>query len=177
MPQVYCTCNYQVVVAIIFLRQHNSRMQEDPKYVDAWGYVLRLQSQVVARIEEDLKRQGEISLTWYDVLLTLDNSPGKRLRMSEIAERIVLSRSALTRSVDKLEAEGYLKRERCRDDERGAYAVLAKKGERALARARPVYWAGIKRYFADSLTDSDITSLERILEKIVTHFHVLSVSA
>ena len=70
-------------------------MDADPKYIDAWGYILRLQSLVVARIEEDLKRKGEISLTWYDVLLALDNAPGKRLRMSEIAERIVLSRSAL----------------------------------------------------------------------------------
>ena len=62
------------------------RMDADPKYIDAWGYILRLQSLVVARIEEDLKRKGEISLTWYDVLLALDNAPGKRLRMSELAE-------------------------------------------------------------------------------------------
>jgi len=149
-------------------------MRGDPKYIDAWGYLLRLQSQVVARIEEDLKQQGEISLTWYDVLLALDNAPEKRLRMSEVADRIVLSRSALTRSVDKLEAEGYLRRERCRHDERGAYAVLTKKGERALTRARPVYWAGIKKYFAGNLTDTDISNLESILEKIVIHFQDIS---
>jgi DNA-binding MarR family transcriptional regulator len=149
-------------------------VQEDPKYIDAWGYVLRLQSQVVARIEEDLKRRGEISLTWYDVLLTLEKAIGKRLRMSEIADRIVLSRSALTRSVDKLEAEGYLKREPCRHDERGAYAVLTKKGARALARARPVYWAGIRKYFAAGLTNADISSLESLLEKIVSHFQETS---
>ena len=148
-----------------FLWGHNYRVQ-DPKYVETWGCLLRLQSQVVARIEEDLKKQGEISLTWYDVLLALENAPGNRLRMSEIADQIVLSRSALTRSVDKLEAEGYLRRERCSHDERGAYGVLTKKGQRALAEARPVYWAGIKKYFAGNLTEADISNLERILEKI-----------
>ncbi len=145
-------------------------MKEDPKYIDAWGYLLRLQAEVVSRIEADLKEQGEISLTWYDVLLTLDNSPEKRLRMSEIADRIVLSRSALTRSVDRLEKEGFLKREQCGHDARGAYAVLTKKGQTALSKARPVYWAGIKKYFADSLPDADISSLDRIFEKILTRF-------
>ena len=77
-----------------------------------------------------------------------------------------MSRSALTRSVDKLEAEGYLRRERCSHDERGAYGVLTRKGQRALAEARPVYWAGIKKYFAGNLTEADISNLERILEKI-----------
>jgi DNA-binding MarR family transcriptional regulator len=144
-------------------------MREDPKYVEAWACLLRLQAQVVARVEEDLKKRGEIPLTWYDVLLALDNAPGKRLRMSEIADRIVLSRSALTRSVDKLEAGGYLKRERCSHDERGAYAVLTKEGHRALTKARPVYWAGIKTYFASTLTDADVLDLERILGKIPRH--------
>ena len=152
-----------------FFEEHNWSVQ-DPKYVDVWGCLLRLQSQVVARIEEDLKEEGEISLTWYDVLLALENAPENRLRMGEIADRIVLSRSALTRSVDKLEAEGYLRRERCSHDERGAYAVLTKNGQRALAEARPVYWAGIKKYFAGNLTDADISSLESILEKILAHF-------
>ena len=148
-----------------FLWKHNYRVQ-DPKYVEAWGCLLRLQSQVASRIEEDLREQGEISLTWYEVLLALESAPGNRLRMSEIADQIVLSRSALTRSVDKLEAEGFLRRERCSHDERGAYGVLTKKGQRALAEARPVYWAGIKKYFAGNLTEADISNLERILEKI-----------
>ena len=71
-----------------FLREHNYLVQ-DPKYVEAWGSLLRLQSQVVARIEEALREQGEISLTWYDAPLAPENAPGSRLRMSEIADRIV----------------------------------------------------------------------------------------
>ena len=138
-------------------------MRKDPKYVEAWGHLLRLQARVVARIEEDLRKSGKIPLTWYDVLLALDNTTEKRLRMSEIADRIVLSRSALTRSVGKLEAEGYLKRERCSHDERGAYAVLTRKGRRALTEARPVYWAGIKKYFAANMTAAGISDLKGLL--------------
>ena len=135
----------------------------NPKYVEAWGHLLRLQARVVARIEEDLRKSGKIPLTWYGVLLALDNTTEKRLRMSEIADRIVLSRSALTRSVGKLEAEGYLKRERCSHDERGAYAVLTRKGRRALTEARPVYWAGIKKYFATNMTTAEISDLKGLL--------------
>jgi DNA-binding MarR family transcriptional regulator len=145
-------------------------MPDDPKYIDAWGSLLRLEAVVVAAIEPELKVHGEISLTWYDVLLVLDNAPEKRVRMSEIADRIVLSRSALSRSVDRLEDEGYLKRERCGHDERGAYAVLTPKGARALTKARPVYWAGIKKHFAGSLSAAEIATLDRILTKILESF-------
>ncbi len=145
-------------------------MADDPDYIDAWGSLLRIEAVVVAAIEQELKQHGEISLTWYDVLLVLDKAPEKRGRMSEIADRIVLSRSALTRSIDRLEAEGYLKRERCGHDERGAYATMTKKGVRALAKARPVYWAGIKKHFASSLTHAEISELERILQKVLTAF-------
>jgi hypothetical protein len=58
-----CNCNYKVALAMSLLGKHNCLVQ-DPKYVDAWGCLLRLQSQVVARIEEDLKKEGETSLTW-----------------------------------------------------------------------------------------------------------------
>jgi DNA-binding MarR family transcriptional regulator len=145
-------------------------MPADPKYIDAWGSLLRIQSVVVAAIEQELKLHGEISLTWYDVLLVLDKAPEKRLRMSEVANRIVLSRSAVTRSVDRLEDEGYLRRERCGHDERGAYAVLTPKGARALSKARPVYWAGITKHFAGSLTETEISTLDRILTKVLDAF-------
>jgi DNA-binding MarR family transcriptional regulator len=147
-----------------------SGVRVDPEYVEAWGHLLRLQARVVARIEADLRKSDKIALTWYDVLLTLDNTTEKRLRMSEIAERIVLSRSALTRSVDRLEAEGFLKRERCSQDERGAYAVLTKKGRRALTEARRVYWAGIRKHFASNMTAAEISDLRSILEGAVTRF-------
>jgi DNA-binding MarR family transcriptional regulator len=138
-------------------------MRKEPKYVEAWGHLLRLQARVVARIEEDLRKSGKIPLTWYDVLLALNETNEKRLRMSEIADRIVLSRSALTRSVGRLAAEGYLKRERCRHDERGAYAVLTRNGRRALTEARPVYWAGIRKHFAAKMTAAEISDLKGIL--------------
>jgi DNA-binding MarR family transcriptional regulator len=163
-------CSETIALATTFSGGYVYCVPEDPKYIDAWGYLLRLQAEVIGHIEADLKEQGHISLTWYDVLLSLDNAPDRRLRMSEIADRIVLSRSALTRSVDRLQKEGYLKREPCGHDARGAYAVLTKKGVAAVTQARPVYWAGIKKYFADGLTDSELEVLDSSFSKILTHF-------
>jgi len=144
-------------------------VRSDPLYVDAWGRLLRLHAEVVARIEADLHQHGLIPLTWYDVLLALENAPRHRLRLSEVAEKIVLSRSALTRSAARLIEEGYLRREPCAEDERGAYAILTKKGKEALARARPVYWAAIRKYFAAALSDDETRTLEGILGRIVAH--------
>ena len=141
-------------------------MNDDPPYIDAWGYLLRVHAEVIARVEAALAEQNEISLTWYDVLLSLENAPAKRLRMSELAKAIVLSRSALTRSVDKLEQQGYLRRERCEQDDRGAYATLTKRGERAIVRARPIYWAAVKKFFGSPLNASEIATLIGVLRKV-----------
>ncbi|MDB6034275.1 MAG: transcriptional regulator, MarR family [Verrucomicrobiales bacterium] len=145
-------------------------MQDEPVSVDAWGYLLRIHAELTSRIEADLEAQGHISLTWYDVLLVLDNAPEKQLRMNEIAEKIVLSRSALSRSAAKLVEEGYIKKETCPEDERGAFAVLTKKGQQALAQARPVYWAGIQKYFAAGLTEGEINQLVSTFEKVMKRF-------
>jgi DNA-binding MarR family transcriptional regulator len=142
-------------------------MHDEPAYIDAWGYLLRIHAELTARIEADLEAEGRISLTWYDVLLVLDNAPEKRLRLNEIAEKIVLSRSALSRSSARLVQEGYIKKETCAEDERGAYAVLTKKGQQALAQARPVYWAGIRKYFAAGLTDAEVHQLVSTFEKVM----------
>ena len=141
-------------------------MQEDPKYVDAWGYLLQLQSKVVARIEEDLKRQGEISLTWYDVLLTLDNSPGKRLRMSEIADRTISTRSAITRTIDRLVAREWVYRVRSTDDQRGYYAELTDLGASVLREIAPGHVAAVRANLIDLLTESEMAALRDIGEKV-----------
>ena len=141
-----------------------SKRDADP--VEAWGYFLRLHAEIVARIEADLAAAGCISLTWYDVLLAVDESPAKRLRMSDIAKEIVLSRSALTRSVDRLVDAGYLRREDCPKDRRGCYAAITPAGEKALAKAWPVYRKGIQTHFSDPLDPGDVPLLLGLLRKV-----------
>lgn len=127
--------------------------------ITAWRGLINIQSRVVAQIERDLVAASCIPLGWYDVLLPLSRATGQKLRLHELAEHAVLSRSGLTRLVDRLESEGLLRRESCPDDRRGYHAVLTATGEEALRRAWPVYKAGIEQYFARHLSTAQINML------------------
>lgn len=122
---------------------------------------------LVNQIERALLEAGVVPLSWYDVLFALYEAPERRLRMSELASAIVLSRSGLTRLVDRLEAEGLLARERLASDRRGAFAVLTEKGVEAMRRAWPVYARGIQEHFARFLNDEEA----RIVTKIFRRMH------
>lgn len=149
-------------------------MQLDSPYMDAWDSLVRIHNRVIARLDADLAKDAAISLTWYNILSVLADSPELRLRMSEIADRIVLSRSALTRSMDKLVAAGLIARETCPEDERGAYGSLTSKGQDALRHARPIYSRGVQAYFATELTDSDTKSLKPVMDKILVCLNAAS---
>src|SRR5437879_4315524 len=97
-------------------------------HLAAWRALLNAHAAVIDLIEHELAAEKQLSLSAYDVLLTLQMAPEHRLRMHEIADALVLSRSGLTRRIDGLESEGYLVRERSTSDRRGAYAVLTLKG-------------------------------------------------
>src|ERR671921_132950 len=90
----------------------------------AWSALLLTQARLMREMERELAASGVILPELYDVLLALDRAPDHRLRLSELADHIVLSRSGLTRLVDRLEKHGLLRREQCPEDRRGAYAVL-----------------------------------------------------
>lgn len=141
----------------------------DDFHVAAWRAFLNAHAAVVHRIEEDLAQAERLPLSSYDVLFTLYEAPEHRLRMHEIAEQVVLSRSGLTRLIDRLEKEGLLYRERCYDDRRGAYAVLSEKGLTALRSAWPVYAHGIQKNFADLLTDEEVNVITQALERVNEH--------
>ena len=106
-------------------------------------------------------------MVWYDVLLVVSKAPEKRLRFAEIADRIVLTRSGLSRCIANLEKKGYIKREKCEEDKRGAYAILTDKGQKALKSAWPVYRNGISETFIDRLSSKDIKQLDEIFDKIL----------
>ncbi len=128
---------------------------------------MRIHSNSTVAIESALSQNGQISLIWYDVLLVVSKAPKKRLRFAEIADRIVLTRSGLSRCIANLEKKGYLKREKCKEDKRGAFAILTDKGQRALKSAWPIYRNGISEMFIDRLSSEDITKLNEIFDKIL----------
>jgi DNA-binding MarR family transcriptional regulator len=133
----------------------------------AWRAFINAHASVIDCIERELAQAGQLPLTSYDVLVALAEAPDQRLRMNDLARRVVvLSRSGVTRLADRLEAEGLLRRERTAEDRRGAYAVLTEKGQEALDRARPIYARGIAAHFSRFLSDEEVQVLTSALERI-----------
>jgi DNA-binding MarR family transcriptional regulator len=131
-------------------------------YVSFW--------RVFAAIEADLATAGLPSLSWYDALYELYLAPGRHLRMNELARSALLSRSGLTRLVDKLEQEKLIERKSCPSDGRVQHAQLTDKGIEVLRRIWPVYRAGIAKYFAVHLTAAEARELEAALAKVAAAF-------
>ena len=123
--------------------------------LEAWEAFVFAHAAAVGRIERDLAREDVVSLAWYDVLVALAHAPDRRLRLNELAERVVLSRSGLSRLVDRIEAAGLIVREPSPDDRRGAYAVLTEAGATAQREAWPRYAAGIAKHFSRHLSDEE----------------------
>ena len=123
---------------------------EDPA-VDAWRGLLVAHSRLVPAVEADLRAAGQIPLSWYDVLLELNAAPERRLRMSELGQRVVLSRTRVSRIMDELAAAGLAGRQPDQADGRSSFAVLTAAGRDALRRAWPVYRDAIRRHLAAGL--------------------------
>jgi DNA-binding MarR family transcriptional regulator len=132
----------------------------------AWRSFLTAHAALINKIERELLEAEVVPLSWYDVLFALYDAPGQRLRMNELASAIVLSRSGLTRLVDRLEAEGLLTRERSASDRRGAFAVLTEKGVAAMREAWPVYAKGIDEHFARFLSDEEARILTGVFQRM-----------
>jgi DNA-binding MarR family transcriptional regulator len=125
----------------------------------AWGGLLRAHARLTKALDVDLVSAHGLPLTSYEVLLRLADSPDGRLRMSELAESVLLSRSGLTRLVDRLERQDLLRRESCPSDRRGAYAVITQRGRELFDRARSTHLDGVRRRFLDHLSEDELRSL------------------
>ena len=133
----------------------------------AWRAFITAQATVVEKVERALLEAGLPPLGWYDVLLELSAAPACRLRMHELARAVVLSRSGLTRLVDRLERAGLLRREPDPADRRGSYAVLTDEGREMLRRMWPVYAAGIAEHFGRHLSDDEAHALTEALSRVL----------
>ena len=136
--------------------------------VDAWRGLLVAHSRLVPAVEADLRAAGQIPLPWYDVLLELNAAPGRRLRMSELGQRTVLSRTRVSRVVDELAAAGLAERQPDQADGRSSFAALTLAGREALRRAWPVYRQAIHRQLAARLTPQQCRDLATLLGQLIT---------
>lgn len=133
----------------------------------AWQTFITAHAVVIELIEQELAEAKQLPLSSYDVLLALVQAPNRRLRMHELAQAVLLSRSGLTRLVDRLEQEGLLARDRSGHDRRATYAVLTLKGFRAFRQAWPIYAQGILKHFAHHLTEQEMSTLSQLLGRVV----------
>ena len=133
----------------------------------AWRGMLRIHTALIRALDAELDAAHGLPLTSYDVLIYLQNAPQKRLRMAELADSVLLSRSGVTRLVDRLEREGLLVRDACDDDGRGLSAVLTRKGEEVLERARPTHLAGVRERFLSHFSEDELEQMAAYWERVL----------
>ena len=134
----------------------------DPRLA-AWRAFLMAHALVSRRLDEDLRAAHGLSLAEYSALLQLAQAPAGRLRMNQVADGVFLSRSGVTRLIDRLESDGLVNRGGCPSDKRGAEATLTEAGLSRLRAASQVHLRGIATYFLGPIESADLDSIERAL--------------
>lgn len=132
----------------------------------AWKGLLRTHRDIVARLDADLVRDHSLPLSSYEVLMVLFDAEGGRARMGHLAGELLLSRSGLTRLIDRLEKRGLVSREPCDDDARGLYAVITEKGRLKVETARPAHLDGVREHFLSGLDSADKAALATAWAKL-----------
>jgi DNA-binding MarR family transcriptional regulator len=132
----------------------------------AWRGLLRTHAAVTGALDAELLETHGLPLTSYEVLLFLAAAAEGRMRMSELADSVLLSRSGLTRLVDRLEREGYVERTTCPDDARGAYARLTDAGRAKLEAASGTHLEGIREHFLQHFERSELAVLAEAWERV-----------
>ena len=135
--------------------------------LSAWKGMLAAHGRLTAELDAELERDHGLGLTSYEVLMNLADAPDGRMRMSELADRLLLSRSGITRLADRLVDKGLIKRERCSNDGRGYNAQLTAKGRDVVTAARPDHLAAVRRLFLSQLSDDELETLGRIWQRLL----------
>jgi DNA-binding MarR family transcriptional regulator len=133
----------------------------------AWRGMLRVHTALVKALDAELSAAHDLPLSSYEVLITLESAPGRKRRMAELADSVLLSRSGMTRLVDRLAKEELLERDLCTDDGRGCYAVLTEKGAELLATARPTHLDGVRERFLRHFSRDELVMLAGMWERVL----------
>ncbi len=136
--------------------------------MEAWRQLLRSHAGLVTALDRELEAEHGLSLAEYEVLAFLSEAPGDRLRLAVLARQVLISPSALTRRLDRLERRGLVSRQPCPHDARGAYAVLTGEGRRLLVAAAPTHVGGVRRHFVDRLSRSQLKALSEALREVAS---------
>ncbi|GAB3589260.1 MarR family winged helix-turn-helix transcriptional regulator [Angustibacter peucedani] len=141
-------------------------MPRNDDRVAAWAGLLRTHAAVMPRLERALQPTG-LPLTWYDVLLVTNAAPDRRLTMSELGRRAVVSRERVSRVVSELEVAGLVQRQPNPDDRRSSFAAITDEGRKRLRRAAPFYLAAVEEHFLAHLSEREIAVMAKALSKVL----------
>jgi DNA-binding MarR family transcriptional regulator len=140
-----------------------------PPKMAAWRAFLEAHARVTDVLARELRDEESLPLAWYDVLVQLQEAPDHRLRMQELAEAVLLSKSGLTRLVDRMERQGLVRRSACADDRRGILAELTDEGYATLRRTAGTHLRGVDEHFASLLSDDEAAALADLLGRMSSH--------
>jgi DNA-binding MarR family transcriptional regulator len=138
----------------------------DPR-IATWRDLLIAHARLLRLLDEDLRAEHDLSLAEYDALLQLAEAPARRLRMHQLADRVLLSRSGVTRLIDRLVADGSVERNSCLTDARGAEAVLTPAGLNRLRSAAGTHLRGIGEHFIDAIQPADLSGVGRAMRDVL----------
>ena len=139
----------------------------EPVELAAWRGLLRAHAALVKQLDAELEVVHGLPLSSYEVLVVLESAPDRQLRMAELAEHVLLSRSGMTRLIDRLEREGLVARNTCSRDGRGCYAALTETGGRAVLEARATLLAGVRERFLQHFSEDELRMLAACWERVV----------
>jgi DNA-binding MarR family transcriptional regulator len=134
-----------------------------------WRTFVQATKLLFDQLEQELDQQTEVPSPYYEILASLAEVPERRLRMSDLADLSRSSRSRLSHSMARLESLGWIRREACQTDRRGAFALLTDEGFAALEAAAPVHLEGVRTHVFDQLDVEQLEELRRISERVLEH--------
>jgi DNA-binding MarR family transcriptional regulator len=138
---------------------------QDPR-IEPWRAFLQAHARITRRLDEELRAEHDLSLAEYDALLTIADAPGRRIRMRQLADRVILSKSGVTRLIDRLVLDGLVQRDACLSDARGAEAVLTTAGLDRLRRASRTHLRGIDEHFIGVVDEADLPVIQRSMRAV-----------
>jgi DNA-binding MarR family transcriptional regulator len=136
--------------------------------MDSWAGFLRTHATLVRELDDELTREHDLPLSSYDVLVQLASAPDSMMRMSQLADAVLLSRSGLSRLVARLVDQGLVERRECASDGRGALASLTGEGQKRLDDARETHRAGVRQRFLSRLSESQQRQLGAAWRRILS---------
>lgn len=137
-----------------------------PKEMRAWRSYIIASRRLLEALDQDLSGH-DLSMADYEVLAQLSEAPGRRIRMSDLAEIAMLSKSRLSHRITVMEKAGWVRREACKEDRRGAWAVMTEKGLKAIVKAAPDHVDSVRNRFLDRLDGEDQINLADVFEEVL----------